>query len=545
MAHNGRMEGSGTSRSELTRAAAESRERLHEAEAAFRAGELRESAAIALRAAELARLAGRADLLADAALVCDMIPDATTAATIERLCREALLALGDGDPIRRGRLHGQLATALHHREQLDEAVGHVDQALTLAEQTQDAGATTSALNAKQLSIAGLDRGPGLLELSDRMLTAAAASGSTHAELVARGWRLEALIRLGNTVAASHEIDSLDVLAAATGGPLFTWNAHLARAGLDHALGRFAEAETEARVARNALPPSQRHQADAIFIAQVMLIATDRGTVPAELDIARGFTIGGPLIAIAMTARYDLEMGDRTRAQAAYEAVRARVDDIGMDRRALVSITAAVELAVAFGDRDLAHDLKRRLEPYDGAMLASAVGAVGPVGYFLSRIASMDGNHDEAVAKADAAARLAARGGFGPWHARARLAHADALVARGGPGDRARARHSATLAVATARHLGMQRLAARGQSLLDELDPGGRLSTRELEVAGLVAAGASNREMATRLGLAERTIETHVQHILAKLSVHSRAQVAAWAAGRGVAAISDVEDDSDT
>ena len=530
---------------ELVRATAECRERLHEAEDAFRAGELRESAAFALRAAELARRAGRADLLADAALVCEMVPDASTAATIERLCRDALLALGNSDPIRRGQLHGQLAASLHHRERLDEAAGHVDQALALAEHTGDGRALSSALHAKQLSIAGLDRGPGLLELSERMLTAASVSGSTHAELIARGWRLEALIRLGHTVAASHEIDSLEVLAAATGGPLFVWNVHLARAGLDHAVGRFSEAEAEARFARFALPPSQRHQAEPLFIGQLMLIALDRGTVPPELDIARGITIGGPLIAIAMTARYDLEMGDRTRAQSAFEAVRARVDEIGMDRRALVSITAAVELAVAFGDRDLVHDLKRRLEPYDGVMLASTVGAVGPVGYYLSRIASMVGNHDEAVSKAEAAARVAAHGGFGPWHARARLAYADALVARGGPGDRARARQSATLVVSTAHQLGMQRLAARGQELLDDLDPGMRLSMRELEVAGLVAAGASNRHIATRLGLAERTIETHVQHILAKLSVHSRAQVAAWAGGRGLEPISDLEDDTDT
>lgn len=63
-------------------------------------------------------------------------------------------------------------------------------------------------------------------------------------------------------------------------------------------------------------------------------------------------------------------------------------------------------------------------------------------------------------------------------------------------------------------------------------PGG-LSRREIEVAALVAAGLSNRAMAERLFLAERTIESHVQHILTKLNFDSRSQVATWVTERGI------------
>ena len=48
-------------------------------------------------------------------------------------------------------------------------------------------------------------------------------------------------------------------------------------------------------------------------------------------------------------------------------------------------------------------------------------------------------------------------------------------------------------------------------------------------AGHVAGGLSNREIAERLVLSERTVETHVQHILTKLGFRSRTQIAAWAA----------------
>lgn len=58
-----------------------------------------------------------------------------------------------------------------------------------------------------------------------------------------------------------------------------------------------------------------------------------------------------------------------------------------------------------------------------------------------------------------------------------------------------------------------------------------LSRRELEVAGLVAEGLSNKVIARRMVISERTVEAHVQHILDKLGAHSRAQIAAWAAAR--------------
>ena len=54
-----------------------------------------------------------------------------------------------------------------------------------------------------------------------------------------------------------------------------------------------------------------------------------------------------------------------------------------------------------------------------------------------------------------------------------------------------------------------------------------LSKREREVAQLVAKGMSNREIATRLYVSERTVDNHVHHILDKLGVDSRVQVATW------------------
>jgi predicted ATPase/DNA-binding CsgD family transcriptional regulator len=55
-----------------------------------------------------------------------------------------------------------------------------------------------------------------------------------------------------------------------------------------------------------------------------------------------------------------------------------------------------------------------------------------------------------------------------------------------------------------------------------------LSARELEVAHLVATGLTNREIAERLIISPRTVESHVEHIKAKLGFGRRARIVAWA-----------------
>lgn len=52
-----------------------------------------------------------------------------------------------------------------------------------------------------------------------------------------------------------------------------------------------------------------------------------------------------------------------------------------------------------------------------------------------------------------------------------------------------------------------------------------LTPREREVAQLVASGDSNKEVARRLGLSERTVKDHLTHIFAKLDLHDRVQLA--------------------
>ncbi len=67
--------------------------------------------------------------------------------------------------------------------------------------------------------------------------------------------------------------------------------------------------------------------------------------------------------------------------------------------------------------------------------------------------------------------------------------------------------------------------ATGADLFDSL------SQREREILAHIARGASNKEVARALGIAETTVKIHVQHILRKLNLTSRVQAAVYAAGR--------------
>ncbi|MDX6201898.1 MAG: hypothetical protein QOJ83_1398, partial [Frankiales bacterium] len=57
--------------------------------------------------------------------------------------------------------------------------------------------------------------------------------------------------------------------------------------------------------------------------------------------------------------------------------------------------------------------------------------------------------------------------------------------------------------------------------------------RQREVAVLVAAGNTNRQIGSALGISEKTAEVHVHNIMERINVPSRAGVAAWVATRGL------------
>jgi non-specific serine/threonine protein kinase len=74
----------------------------------------------------------------------------------------------------------------------------------------------------------------------------------------------------------------------------------------------------------------------------------------------------------------------------------------------------------------------------------------------------------------------------------------------------------------------------------QADRGPVLPARKAEIVRLVAAGLTNKEIARRMSISQRTVEAHLDQIRTPLGLHNRAQLAAWAMENGLAERQDGE-----
>ena len=187
-------------------------------------------------------------------------------------------------------------------------------------------------------------------------------------------------------------------------------------------------------------------------------------------------------------------------------------------------TAAADLAeaaVAAGD----------LEAADVALVAAGDPARAPAARLgVARSALLLARGDaQAAAEAAAAARQQA-GGAPLVAARAALAHGRALAAAGARDAALDALRDAEAAFATFgagrdRDAAIRALRGLGHRVTRPArDGAGPLTGREHEIAVLVAAGRTNREVAEQLVLSPRTIEAHLRSIYGKLGVRSRVEL---------------------
>lgn len=203
--------------------------------------------------------------------------------------------------------------------------------------------------------------------------------------------------------------------------------------------------------------------------------------------------------------------------------------------ALFAYNERSRAAACLGDvegAEVAYELLRPWASYFAANGSGVVALGGSAQLALGGLAATLGKTDRAIRHLQAAIEANRRAGMPPFEAEARFELARILGARL-PGERSEALVLATDAENTAARLGMQPLRERARRLADALrtPPRGtaraRLTRREDEIAGLVARGMTNRQIADVLHLSERTVESHVQHILTKLGLQNRSQVATW------------------
>jgi predicted ATPase/DNA-binding CsgD family transcriptional regulator len=149
---------------------------------------------------------------------------------------------------------------------------------------------------------------------------------------------------------------------------------------------------------------------------------------------------------------------------------------------------------------------------------------------LAYVASEQAHYETAARLMGAARALRARVAARPPDAeQARNSALERVLIRAlGPQDAERLIHSGqTMPAQQATDLAMAVASGRAPGDPERTQPV-PLTPRERQVAALVASGRTNRQIGRVLGISEKTAEVHLHHVMSKLDVRSRAEVAAWA-----------------
>jgi len=509
---------------------------LELAEAYCRAGNVGRAIEVATELSTLALRAGDRDMLARAALVLHF--GGVTEYGSDPILKlwAAVLAQPPNDTsLRIQVLSFQAVSAMLAGAGAGETAARTSlEAMKLAEASPDPDARFAAIQARQMACtlpSGLEE---RLALADRVFELAQSSGRESLSQWGHDWRIDAFIELGEVEKAESEIAVALQRAERLREPLAKWRAMMARVALAFLGGRFAEAAALSEDAR-AVARRGRHAAgELMYLAQWAALRFVLGGIDEAIAVFQPMADKmPPLTARAQTARGLVASGRRDEARLSLnQAMTGGVQNAHIAWMA--DVAAAAEAAAELGERQHAAVLYRALVPYAARNVASGAGQYvcwGSAARYLGMLATTMEQWDAAQRHFEAALVMNRRMGAIPFIAYTQVAYAEMLVRRAQAGDSRRAIGLIEPALATARKLGMKPLEERAVQLLDGVRHSAAakspLSTREREIAARVAEGLSNKAIAERLHLSERTVESHVKNICDKLGFNSRWQVADW------------------
>ena len=506
------------------------------ATAEYRAGQLASSLQHAVAAADAAEPARRPDLLADAALVVRGIGHHQVAMTLLGLCDRAL-----ADPhcpaAPRARLFAQRASALAEVGNMEAADADSAAAMTMARASGDPAAELDAIRARVAALSAPQHRTEWLRLGARTVELAAATGQPIAAVLGRVWRIDASYQLMNLEAVDTEIALIAQLAESTRLPLARWHLLRQQASRAALAGQFATARDRSEQARQLAVRIQDLSGTGMSYAFALAMASIRGdATELQPDFFDVLAAAPPIPVIrASQAAALFATGQADEARAVYETLRQLPAAGDRDVRTLGSLIQLIDLIIAYRDTSTAqatYDLFHPLIAHGDTFGTGLLSLHGSVHWPLGRLAALLGHTEQALDHFAYALAVNTRLGARPFVVVTRLDWATTLAGRAAGDDLAQARELARQAAAEARRLDMPGPAGRAERLARELEQAigaaHPLTRREREIAGLISDGLTNRAIAGRLVLSERTVEGHVRSTLAKLQLTNRTELAAWA-----------------
>jgi DNA-binding CsgD family transcriptional regulator len=310
-------------------------------------------------------------------------------------------------------------------------------------------------------------------------------------------------------------------------------------------GRFADAEALAQQALRCGQRFDRGNAAGIFGVQMFTLRRHQGRLRALAPLLRQFLAQGSTASTWWPglAILHCELGERDEARQVLDAL-ARDDFSGIahDAIRIASLAYLAEVCAWLGDAARAARLYQLLLPYAGRCIVFGAhnASLGAADRLLGLLAATLQQWGEAQRHFETALETDQRSGGRPWLPRTRCDFAQMLLRRGDAGDREQALLQLDAALDEAHALGLASVIERAQALRQPLAeaapatalPAG-LSTRELQVLQLIAAGKTNQEIAATLFRSPATVAIHVRNILGKTQAANRAEAAAFAVRHGL------------
>jgi len=414
------------------------------------------------RAADLAASAQRDDLVARAALGFADRPHASGAgerAVVSML--EAALARGLASRALRTRVQSRLAAELRYADR-PRAEALLAEALGAAHALGDPATLAQALDDSTFVRFGPDDSEGWLALNEEVVRVARDARDPELELAGYTGCWSGLLELGDLVGVDRTLAACEAATDALRTPLARWLRAAARAMRALLDGRLAEAEERIleslRLAERAQSPNMDLQA----LVQLVYLRVEQGRAHEIESVTRNEIQRFPdnpawrsALAALLAAAGRPDEARRELARLGREGFA----DVPRDRGWLPTLVFAAEVAHATGDAANAERLHALLSPY--ARLCVVAGSVlfyGSVSHHLGLLAATRRSDEEAMTRLERALDVHERIGARAWSARTQLAMAELLAQRRAAGDAERAADLAAAALATARALGLERIA---------------------------------------------------------------------------------------
>lgn len=447
------------------------------------------------------------------------------------LLETALALEGHPDPVVAALL-ARLAHALGWAGDLERANRLADRALILARDSGDEGLLVFALRGRQAALSDPDR------LQERLQTACEMVRRTTArlpdqEIFARGWQVSTSMNAGRLLEAEAALDDFRLVAERLREPVHLWCVAAWGSSLAAARGDFGVARSAADDALatggisylchyyhtlQLLPIYRAWDRTAELIPDLEALARSRSEPVWQLSYALGLAEGGR----------------RNKATALLNRfLDETLPDLVRDQYWILALALTGMLGVTLGSERAGRVARVALAPYPERPVTEEAGFM-----VLDTVAAVLGELDLFLGEPKAAAEhfadgaeMARRNMMLPALARCLLGRARALSLLN---DSAASVYAAIEARDIAAELGMPGLQRNAESVLSVAsshDPFCALTASEERVVALVAEGLTNPEIAKRLYVSSRTVQTHLYNVFAKLKVSTRAELAARAVRR--------------